>query len=500
MRPGVIKTSKQDTMSVSRNTVYNLGGSLLSLAVALFTVPLYIHRIGEARYGVLALIWLLLGYFGLFDLGLGRATAQAVAADGRDRESIASIVWTALGINACLGLVGGAVLWVLGSLVLERFVHLSPEMRSEVLAALPWVAAAVPVATLSSIIPNALQGRQLFLGLNILSVIGSLAFQVVPLMVAYSVSVSLGWLIPAAVLARMAGALLLWSWGAKRLQIGLPSFPRVAVARRLFRYGAWITVTNILGPLLDGLDRFVIGAQAGAQAVSYYVVPYGIAIRPAGLAASLAGALFPRFADADEKERERLNAEGIATLAVIATPAICAGIALMGPFLSVWIGLDFAKHATLVGEVLLVGVWINLLSYIPFTRLQAAGRPDLPAIFHAVELPLYLAALWFVVGVSGAYGAAAVWSTRVAVDGGLLFWASRAPRRVWVHCSPGGLLVILMALITWLAPQTTLVSTEARAAIVVAALVWAAYAAPSALRSFLSNFFGIRYRRRIPGR
>lgn len=108
-------------MSVSRNTVYNLGGSLLSLAFALVTVPLYIHRIGEACYRVLTLIWLLLGYFGLFDFGLGRATAQAVAADGRDRESIASIVWTALGINGCLGLVGGAVLRVLGSPVLEQF-------------------------------------------------------------------------------------------------------------------------------------------------------------------------------------------------------------------------------------------------------------------------------------------------------------------------------------------------------------------------------------------
>ncbi len=474
-------------MSVPRNTVYNLGGSLLSLAVALVTVPLYIHHIGAARYGALALVWILLDYFGLFDLGLGRATAQAVAADGQDRENLAAIVWSALGINACLGIVGGAALWGLGSLVLERIMHFSPEMRPEVLAALPWVAAAVPVATLSSVMQGALAGRQLFFGLNVLSVIGGAAFQLGPLLVAYFVSVSLAWLIPAAVLVRMAGALLLWSWGARRLQIGLPSLPRAAVTRRLFRYGAWITLTNIVGPLLDGLDRFVIGAQAGVQAVSYYVVPFGIAIRSAVFAASLAGALFPRFAHADEKERERLSAEGITTLAVIATPTVSVGIALMGPFLSVWIGPDFAKHATPVGEVLLVGVWMNLLAYIPLARLQAAGRPDLPAIFHVAELPLYLVGLWFAVRASGALGAAAVWSVRVAIDAALLSWASHTPRRVWVHCLPGGCLVGIMLLTTWLTSHATNISVAARALIIVVSLIWSIRAAPLAIRSALRD-------------
>src|SRR5215813_6772485 len=98
-------------MSVSRHSAYNLAGSIIPVVLSFVTVPIYLKLIGAERYGVLAIAWLLLGYFGLFDLGLGRATSYRIAAlrDASSRDR-AKTFWAAVAVNIAMGLVGGLIL------------------------------------------------------------------------------------------------------------------------------------------------------------------------------------------------------------------------------------------------------------------------------------------------------------------------------------------------------------------------------------------------------
>lgn len=471
-------------MSIRRNTLYNLAGGLGSLAVSLVTIPLYLHQIGVARYGILIIVWLLLGYFGLFDLGLGRATAYAVAADDAKPRKRGTIIWSALSLNLLLGVFGGILLWAAGRVLLERVFHIPQGLEREVQSALPWIAAAVPLGTLASVLQGALQGSQKFLAMNAFSFCGSLLLRVVPLLVAYFYSISLAWIIPAAILTRAFMTIAQGIWIGRTLRIGKPLVASAGEMKRLLRYGGWVTVSGVIGPILDGFDRLVIGLAAGAQAVTYYAVPYSIATRPTILAGSLTQSMFPRLAAMDLKTARDLTEEGACALSAIATPLICIGMILMHPFLAVWIGNSFAAHATPIGEVLLAGIWFNLIAYVFLTHLQAKGQPDLPAKFHLLELIPYLAALWFAVRIAGALGAAVVWSCRVLTDTLLLGIATHLRIGALIKALGGGLVVLAVIGMLFFSNQIGVTHDAVIcSALVLTACAWSLWIAPVSLHS-----------------
>ncbi len=98
--------------TLSKNIVFNFVGATVPLFISIIMIPFYLKVIGDARFGVLSLIWLLFGYFGLFDFGLSRATAKRLAQlRYGDPQERASVFYTALMLNAALGVVAGAAFY-----------------------------------------------------------------------------------------------------------------------------------------------------------------------------------------------------------------------------------------------------------------------------------------------------------------------------------------------------------------------------------------------------
>ena len=114
-------------MSIGRHTLYNLAGAAIPSLLALVTVPAYLTLIGPERYGVLAIAWLILGYFGVFDLGLGKATSQRIATlRDADAAARARAFSTALVANVMVGLIGAALLWPAGWLMFAHELRTTP--------------------------------------------------------------------------------------------------------------------------------------------------------------------------------------------------------------------------------------------------------------------------------------------------------------------------------------------------------------------------------------
>jgi O-antigen/teichoic acid export membrane protein len=410
--------------SIARSTLFNLGGLVVPILVQLVTVPEYLKVIGADRYGIMALVWLLLGYFGVFDLGFGRAIASRIAglasgsADARER-----VFWTGSCLSVVAGFLGGFVLLVVAGTLFGGQFKVPPALLGETLRALPLLVVALPMVTGISALSGALQGREAFAAINLSQMAGSILYQVLPLLIALTVSVSLPWLIASAIAGRFLTLAMMYVSCLKQVPAGLvPRFARSEI-RPLFVFGSWVTLTGLVSPLLTVFDRFVIGSMVGMTAVAAYSIPYNLVMRMSGLPSALQNALFPRFAMVDSAEAQLLQQRAVQFVAALMTPALIVGLFIMHPFLALWIGPRLAEQAAPVGQILVMGLWPNTLAFTPFGFLQSRGRPDLPAKFHVFELLFYIPLLYFLTRDFGVTGAAWAWGLRTLVDAVLLFWA-----------------------------------------------------------------------------
>ena len=201
-----------------------------------------------------------------------------------------------------------------------------------------------------------------------------------------------------------------------------------ADARRLLAYGSWVSLSALLSPLLEALDRIVIAALVGARAVAYYSVSFTLVEKTRIIPAALSRSLFPKFSGDSGDTATRLTKRAITVVGVGMALVVAPGILLVEPFINLWLGADFGARAGPVAQLLLLGMWANGVAFVPFVLLQARGRPDIVAKFHLLEFVPFVALLWFLTDRFGIGGAAVAWALRCAVDTVLLLKVTDALR------------------------------------------------------------------------
>lgn len=412
-----------------RHTLFNLLGLGLPLVVAVFTIPLLIEALGTAQFGLLTLIWAVVSYFGLFDLGLGRTlTLQMSVAESRgERERIAPSVATALTFMAVLGVLVG-VLLVAGA---ERGIDLLAEVpeREEAIAALIAMGIAIPAITLTSGFRGMLEARHAFGIVNLIRLPMGIYTFLGPLLAVWLGEPRLDVIAWILVAGRYAG-LFAHAWFAMQLlpaDCGAFRF-RTDFVKPLFSIGGWLTVSNTISPLMGYADRFIIGALVSATAVAYYATPYEIVTKLWIVPGALTAVLFPTFAAQmarDVTSGAALFRQSVTALALSLLP-VCAALAIFAhEILGLWIDAEFAANSALLLQIFALGVVFNALATIPFTLIQSAERPKWTAMIHVAEVVPFLAILWWATSMYGPVGAALAWLARIVIDTVAMFAASR---------------------------------------------------------------------------
>jgi O-antigen/teichoic acid export membrane protein len=411
---------------LARNTLINMAGYGVPLLVAFFTVPALLKGMGTERFGILTLAWMVVGYFGLFDLGMGRATTKFVAealAKG-EYDAAPRLIWTSLGMLAGLGLTGGLVLAATAPYLVTRVLNIPGTLHDETVLSFTILAASVPLVLGTAATRGTLEAQQRFGLVNAVRIPMSAAFFAAPLLVLpYSPS-----LVPVAAMLLIVRFVEFVTYTLFCLYTipGMkhPQLPEKALVKKLLGFGGWLTVTNVISPFMNYMDRFVIGSMLPITAVAYYSTSYDFVTRLGIVAGSLMGVVFPALTASSAIAPDRIAGlieRSVKSLLLLLTPAALLLIVFAEPFLNLWVGHDFAVNSASVFQILAIGILLNSLAQVPFTAIQAMGRPDITSKLHLLELPFYLACLWFFVMRWGITGAAAAWLLRVVVDT-LVLW------------------------------------------------------------------------------
>jgi O-antigen/teichoic acid export membrane protein len=425
---------------IARHTLWNLVGQGAPAVVAVYAIPRLVAGLGTERFGILLIGWTLMGYFGLFDLGVGRATTKFVAeliAQGRAAE-LRGLLRSSLAANLLLGGAGGLFLASLTPWLVRSGLKIPPGLEPEAWGSFFLLALSVPVIVLSSSSMGILEAMHRFDLTNAVRFPASALNYLAPLAV-LRFSHDLRLVIASIVVLRvltLASYFLLGRMCLPRAPQGSPSgLPWI---RKLIGFGGWVIISTAVVIAVASVDRFVIGSRISLAAVTYYSTPYEMVTRLWILSGSLLGVLFPIFSSMGAGQSGQLSMLGrraVRLLLIGVVPITAFLLAFAHELLSVWLGEAFAVQSTEVARWLVLGVLINIIAQVPLTILHGIGRADLTGKLQLALLACYVPAAWILAGAIGILGVAIGWTVRAAVENVLLF---ALERRAIQATPPGG--------------------------------------------------------------
>ena len=433
---------------LARNATLNLITEGWLFIVLVVAMPKLVSYLGETSFGLFSLAWVFIGYLAFLDIGVNRAATKFVSEHlaEQDRESTRLIVRTAITANLALGLAGGLAVILISPYLIHSLFKVSPELQNEARLAFYAVGLAIPVSLVQGVFRAVLSSYQRFGYINAVNAAATTA--------QWTAAAVLAWrghgvvlVVLATVVARVLAAT---AYGIALARV----FPDLQFFRihgmhglpKLLRFGGWVTVSQLVSPLLVYLDRVLIASFVSLAAVTLYTVPFEVMTRLRVIPSSFVSTLYPAFSErgaAGQKDQlQRLFEGSVRYLLIMLLPGVLFLVVLGPDLLTVWMGSQFSRETSVVLQILGFGTLLNCMANIPYYALQALGRPDLPGRFHLVELFFYAGLCALMTYRWGITGAALASTLRVSVDAILLFWAvgrycQCSMRPLWGKVLPG---------------------------------------------------------------
>ncbi|MEB0043670.1 flippase [Pseudomonas sp. MH10] len=414
-------------MSLIKNSSWNIAGFAIPVIIAVPAIGYLARVLGAEKFGLFTLAYAVVGYASIFDAGLSRAVIRAVAMNGGQDDKLGRILGTSTVFVIALSLIA-AILLYLGAENITHFLSVSDALQSDAIDGFRLLSFAVTPLLLSTIWFSCLEGESKFLKLNILKVVTGTAIAAFPVLVVMLTSVSFESAVLGLVLGRIFTASVAYCFGLGRFRKKVMNFDRKTLGE-LLRFGGWITVSNVLSPVMVYFDRFFISNVLGAQYVAFYTAPAEAVSRLLLVPMAVSKVIFPMLS-AKHKHANTHTALAYKLLIVFSVSIAMVVFLLADHILLLWLGPAYLGESVIVLRVLIIGFVFNSIAQIPFAKVQASGHSKITALIHVAEIIPYVILMIIFVKQWSLVGAAIAWTLRVTADYVLLEFASRKIDRI----------------------------------------------------------------------
>ncbi|MEO9884626.1 MAG: flippase [Balneola sp.] len=403
------------------NTFFSIASKVVPILISLVCIPIIINGLGEEKYGAFTVALVFIGYFNLFDLGLGRAITKLISERiGKDKDQeIADIFKTGVTLTLVLGVVGGIIFYLVSEPITIRYLKPPKEFINEVIRGLTFLAIGIPFAIMINSYRGVLEALHEFKSITWVQIIlGASTYVGVIMLMEFTTDL-------AYIIAYLSGMKIIHFLTYRKIsnskletKLIQQNFDKTYI-NQLFSFGGWITVSTIVSPIMTALDRLIVASKEGMESVAYYSTASEITQRVGVLPSALVSVLFPVFSrnqNFNDDQNSRIYKASF-NLMLLGSGIFAIGFICFGKdFLAIWISEGFANKSYFVLQIITVGALFNFLARIPFSFIQGVGRPDITAKFHIIELPVFLALLFVLTDRYGIIGAAFASSIRMILD------------------------------------------------------------------------------------
>ncbi|MGO9086139.1 MAG: flippase [Candidatus Sulfotelmatobacter sp.] len=440
------------SVSLARNATLNLLTNCWIFVVLVVAMPKLVHYLGETSFGLFSIAWVSIGYLTFLDVGVNRAATKFISehlAEG-DHDSAARIVRTGIVANVSIGTAAGVVIALLSPFLVHSLFRISGALEGQARSTFYAVSLAVPVLLVQGVFRAALSSFQRFGWINGVDALATGTQWLAAGILAWK-GHGVALVVFSTVLVRMGGTI---AYGVVLFRL-LPNLQLFQMRNlhglsKLLRFGSWVTVSQLVSPLLVYLDRVLIASFVSLGAVTLYTVPFEAMTRLRIIPSALVGTLYPAFSERGSEDQrhslERLYERSVRYLVLVLLPGTLYLLVLGPDLLALWMGASFAQQTATILRILVLGVLLNGVAFVPYALLQALGRPDLTGKLHLLELPVYVAMCLWMIPRWGIAGAALASTVRFTLDAVLLFWAAGrycrcSLRGFWATIFPSNLML-----------------------------------------------------------